>query len=24
VCQARDFSADKLKELFKKIRPGTY
>ena len=24
VCQARDFTADKLKELFKKIRPGTY
>jgi regulator of RNase E activity RraA len=24
VCQARDFSADKLKELYKKIRPGTY
>ena len=23
VCQSRDFSADKLKELFKKIRPGT-
>ena len=22
VCQARDFSADKLKELFKKIRPA--
>jgi regulator of RNase E activity RraA len=24
VCQGRDFSVDKLKELFKKIRPGTY
>jgi regulator of RNase E activity RraA len=24
VCQASDFSADKLKELYKKIRPGTY
>jgi hypothetical protein len=24
VCQSRDFTADKLKELFKKIRPGTY
>jgi regulator of RNase E activity RraA len=24
VCQTRDFSVDKLKELFKKIRPGTY
>ncbi len=24
VCQSPDFSADKLKELFKKIRPGTY
>ena len=24
VCQARDFSADKLKELYKQIRPGTY
>ena len=24
VCQSSDFSADKLKELFKKIRPGTY
>ncbi len=24
VCQSRDFSGDKLKELFKKIRPGTY
>jgi regulator of RNase E activity RraA len=24
VCQSRDFTADKLKELYKKIRPGTY
>jgi len=24
VCQSRDFSADKLKELYKRIRPGTY
>jgi regulator of RNase E activity RraA len=24
VCRARDFSADKLKELYKEIRPGTY
>ena len=24
VCQARDFTADKLKELYKQIRPGTY
>jgi len=24
LCQARDFSADKLKDLYKKIRPGTY
>src|SRR5499433_1176366 len=24
VCQARDFTAEKLKELYKKIRPGTY
>ena len=24
VCQARDFSADRLKELYKQIRPGTY
>jgi len=24
VCQARDFSADRLKDLYKKIRPGTY
>jgi 4-hydroxy-4-methyl-2-oxoglutarate aldolase len=23
-CQARDFSVDKLKELYKEIRPGTY
>jgi regulator of RNase E activity RraA len=24
ICQSRDFSADRLKELYKKIRPGTY
>ena len=24
VCQSRDFSADKLKDLYKQIRPGTY
>ncbi|MGH7354051.1 MAG: RraA family protein [Candidatus Rokuibacteriota bacterium] len=24
LCQARDFSADRLKELYTKIRPGTY
>ena len=24
VCQSREFSADKLKELYKQIRPGTY
>ena len=24
LCHARDFSFDKLKDLFKKIRPGTY
>jgi 4-hydroxy-4-methyl-2-oxoglutarate aldolase len=24
VCQSRDFSVDKLKALFQKIRPGTY
>src|SRR5918995_3353431 len=24
ICQSRDFSADKLKELYKRIRPGTY
>jgi 4-hydroxy-4-methyl-2-oxoglutarate aldolase len=24
VCQSRDFSAEQLKELYKKIRPGTY
>ena len=24
VCQAKDFSADKLKALYQKIRPGTY
>jgi regulator of RNase E activity RraA len=24
VCQSRDFSAQKLKELYKQIRPGTY
>jgi len=24
VCQPRDFTADKLKELYQKIRPGTY
>jgi len=24
VCQASGFSADKLKELYKQIRPGTY
>ena len=24
VCQARDFTADKLKDLYKQIRPGTY
>jgi len=23
VCQSRDFSADKLRELYKQIRPGT-
>ena len=23
VCQARDFTADKLKDLYKQIRPGT-
>jgi regulator of RNase E activity RraA len=24
VCQSRDFTVDKLKDLYKKIRPGTY
>jgi regulator of RNase E activity RraA len=24
VCQSKDFSAEKLKELYKEIRPGTY
>ena len=24
VCQSREFSADKLKDLYKQIRPGTY
>ncbi|HEU5320550.1 MAG TPA: RraA family protein [Methylomirabilota bacterium] len=24
VCQSRDFSADRLKELYQRIRPGTY
>jgi len=24
VCQSREFSADRLKELYKQIRPGTY
>ena len=24
VCQSREFTADKLKELYKQIRPGTY
>ena len=24
VCQSRDFTADKLKDLYKQIRPGTY
>ena len=24
VCQTRDFTADKLKDLYKQIRPGTY
>ena len=24
LCQARDFTADKLKDLYKQIRPGTY
>jgi hypothetical protein len=24
VCQSRDFTADKLKALYQKIRPGTY
>ena len=24
VCQSPGFNADKLKELFKRIRPGTY
>jgi hypothetical protein len=24
VCQAPDFSAEKLKALYKQIRPGTY
>jgi regulator of RNase E activity RraA len=24
VCQSRGFTADKLKDLYKQIRPGTY
>jgi hypothetical protein len=24
VCQSKDFTADKLKALYQKIRPGTY
>jgi regulator of RNase E activity RraA len=24
LCQSRDFSVDRLKELYRQIRPGTY
>jgi 4-hydroxy-4-methyl-2-oxoglutarate aldolase len=24
LCQTKDFTADKLKDLYKQIRPGTY